>query len=99
MIDLAKLLGKIDIERIIKEVMDDLQLKSLHLYFVLDLGEAEFSDELSFVGMAYSPESAREIKRVYDARYLSAHTTEIHELKLEELLHLAIKMGMTEKVA
>ena len=104
--DLSKLLVKMDMgklvmaamehinmEEVSSEVMKDLKLRDMRLFFVID-------DEYSFdfVGMAYSKKSARELKGDYDNELDAKRCARIIELDIEKLIQLAQEMGAVRKI-
>ena len=60
MIDLMKLIGKLDLDKLAVDFMERMKIQPFDLYFVI-LQMPDCSD-YEVLGMAYSKETAREIK-------------------------------------
>ncbi|KKN13911.1 hypothetical protein LCGC14_1001450 [marine sediment metagenome] len=89
---LEKALEHIDMERIIADVMKDLQILDLEMYFVVD--QQPDCDGYDFLGMAYSMKSAVAIMTE-----ANTYAPEILKLDIAKLVPLAKKLGFVEKVS
>ncbi len=87
---IEKAMEHIDMEEITAQVMADLKITDLDIFFVVY--KPDSFDEYEFVGMSYSIESAREL------RDSSGSGGEILKLDLMKMVPLAKKMGFVETV-
>ncbi len=87
---IEKAMKHIDMEEITAQVMADLKITDLDMYFVVY--KPDGFDEYEFVGMAYSIASAREL------RDDSGGGGEILKLDMMKMVPLAKKMGFVETV-
>jgi len=88
---IEKAMEHVDMEQITADVMADLKITDLEMFFVIDnLPDSEIPD---LVGMAYSLKSARELKE--DA---ALYSPEILKLDIASLIPLAKNMGAVEVV-
>jgi hypothetical protein len=88
---IAKVVEKLDVDALVSDFMSRIKLRKLSLYFVVD--EIPDCGEFHFLGMAYSLESAREIR---DGT--KTYRPQILQLSLGKLLWMAVQSGGAAKV-
>jgi hypothetical protein len=89
---IEKALEHIDMEEITAQVMADLKITDLEMFFVIDnLPDSDIPD---LVGMAYSIKSARELKE-----NAALYAPEILKLDIANLVPLAKEIGAVEVVS
>ena len=86
---IEKAMEHIDMEQITADVMQDLKVTNLDMFFVIC--KPDGADDHEFVGMAYSIESARELKDTVE-------DSEILKLDMMKMVPLAKQMGFVETV-
>jgi c-di-GMP-related signal transduction protein len=86
---IEKAMEHIDMEQITADVMKDLKIIDLDMFFVVC--KPDGSEDYDFVGMAYSIESARELKETVEA-------SEILKLDMMKMVPMAKSMGFVEPV-
>lgn len=95
-LDIAHLIEKamehIDMKAITAEVMQDLQIDNLELYFVVR--EVPYEEPYEFVGMAYSQKSANLMRAESSKRY----PCKVFKLDLGKLAAIMESMGALEEV-
>ena len=89
---IEKAMEHIDMESITADVMAGLKITDLDLFFVVDWQPD--CDEPDFVGMAYSDQSARELKE-----NAILYNPEILKLDLMKMVPLAKELGFVEVVS
>jgi hypothetical protein len=89
---IEKAMEHIDMEEITAQVMADLKITDLEMFFVIDnLPDCEVPD---LVGMAYSLKSARELQE-----NAALYSPEILKLDIAKLVPLAKDLGFVEVVS
>ncbi len=93
---LEQLLEHLNLETIVTEVMKDLKITDLDIYFVVD--KQPDSEEYELLGMAYSMKSASKVLEEQNRR---RHTWEPEILKLDmsKLIAMIKAVGGLERVA
>jgi hypothetical protein len=86
---IEKALEHIDMEQITAEVMADLKITDLEIYFVVEKPDGQ--DDYEFVGMAYSEDAACQLREDHTDR-------EILKLDMMKMVPLAKQMGFVEVV-
>jgi hypothetical protein len=89
---IEKAMEHINMEEITAQVMQDLKITDLDLFFVVYRPDGFEDCDYEFVGMAYSIESAREL------RDDSGTGGEILKLDMMKMVPLAKQMGFVESV-
>ena len=88
---IEKAMEHIDMEEITAQVMQDLKITDLDIFFVVD--NQPDCEEPDFVGMTYSIESARELKE-----NAILYSPEILKLDMMKMVPIAKQMGFVETV-
>jgi hypothetical protein len=88
---IEKALEHINMEEITAQVMADLKITDLDMYFVVKNVDGD-PEDYDFVGMAYSIESARELQD-------TVQFSEILKLNMMRMVPLAKSMGYVEEVS
>ncbi len=93
--DLERLIEKamehIDMEEITAQVMADLKITDLDIFFVVDKPDGQ--DDFEFIGMTYAIDSARELRDE-----VRSANPEILKLDMMKMIPLAKEMGFVETV-
>lgn len=89
---IEKAMEHIDMEQITADVMADLKIMDLEMYFVVD--KQPDCEDYDLIGMAYSEKSAKEMKA--DAE---AYAPEVLKLNIAKLVPIAKEIGAVEVVS
>ena len=88
---MRSLLKSFNVEKIAQEVMSNLIIKDIDMYFVVE--EWEDEEEYHFLGMAYSAKAARKLADAEDA---DGDRVKIIRFDMGKLVTLIEKLGGTE---
>jgi hypothetical protein len=89
---IEKAMEHIDMESITADVMKDLKITDLDIFFVVGMPE-EPDEDPEFIGMTYSIDSARELQRP-----MGTLDSEILKMDMMKMVPLAKQMGFLETV-
>lgn len=88
---IEKAMEHIDMGEITAQVMADLKITDLDIYFVVDKPDGQ--DDFEFIGMTYAIDSARELRDE-----VRSANPEILKLDMMKMIPLAKEMGFVETV-